>query len=328
MRFEQCINYFQEWAHRRYSARTTEIYIGHLRRFAIFIEDKDIESIRHFDDLMAYIRHLERKGMNDSTINLAMVALRQLWKAMYALERQLDIRLPFMTDMIPIKSGVVARSHQPIEAAEFDKLLIAVQESSISPFMRLRDLVIFRLLYDTGVRISELTALDVSSLDLERRSAKVITRKRRDPNRFRETYWTLDTHYLLLHYLERRTEFTADGPLFINAKDRGRLTPRSIERILKGHLKQAGIDPSRFSPHSFRHSVGKRAAENQMYPPLLQSLLGHRHPSSSQVYYNLQNEDLRREYHTKLGDMRSEKILSALSRKPAAKAKKSDSKPT
>jgi len=81
---------------------------------------------------------------------------------------------------------------------------------------------------------------------------------------------------------------------------------------LKLYLKAAGLDPSGVSPHSFRHSVGKRAAQSQMYPPLLQSLLGHRNPNSSQVYYNIQNEALRQEYHTKLGDMRTEKVLKAI----------------
>jgi site-specific recombinase XerD len=312
MRFDQCINYFEEWARRKYSARTTEIYIGHLRRFSTFINAKDIESVQHFEDVMGYIRHLERRGINDSTINLAMIALRQLWKAIYGLERQFGIQVPFLADMIPVKSGVVTKSHQPIDVDDFEKLLVAVQDSSAVPFMRLRDLTIFRMLYDTGVRISELTALDVSSLDLVRRSAKVITRKRRDAVKFRDTFWTLDTHFILLNYLEMRSTYTQDGPLFINLDDHGRISPRSIQRILKTYLKAAGIDPSRFSPHSFRHSVGKRAAAEQMYPPLLQALLGHRNTNSSVVYYNVQNESLRKEYHAKLGDMRPEKVYQAV----------------
>lgn len=321
MRFEQCIQYFHDWARQRYSARTAEIYIGHLRRFSSFIKNKSIEQIDLFDDILGYTRYLERHGINDSTINLAMIALRQLWKAMYGLERQFGIRLPFMVDMIAVKSGVVAKSHKPIEAADFEKLLSAIQASCMSPFIRLRDQLIFRMLYDTGVRVSELTSLDVTSLDLERRSAKVITRKRRDAIKFRETYWTFDTHHLLIHYLQSRTVLTHDGPLFINMDDHGRLSQRSIQRMLKGYLQQAGIDPSLFSPHSFRHSVGKRAAQSQMYPPLLQNLLGHRHVSSSQVYYNTSNEALRNEYHTKLGDLRTEKVLARLSEPAGPKLK-------
>lgn len=152
----------------------------------------------------------------------------------------------------------------------------------------------------------------MSNLDLSRRSAEVVTRKRVDHFKRREVYWTLESHLALLGYLDRRCELTNEDTLFLNVQDCERLTPRSIQRCLKGYLRKAGLDPSGVSPHSFRHSVGKRAAQSQMYPPLLQSLLGHRNPNSSQVYYNIQNESLRHEYHTKLGDMRPEKVLKAV----------------
>ena len=218
-----------------------------------------------------------------------------------------------MADMIPVKNLVVACSHRPIGEEQFAALIDAITDQvAVLPFIRARDLAIFRLLYDTGLRISELTALNVSSLDMVRRSATVVTRKRVDHLKEREVYWTIETHMALLDYLEHRRQLTATDALFINLHDRSRLSPRSIQRSLKDHLRRAGLDPSGISPHSFRHAVGKRAAANQMYPPLLQSFLGHRNPASSQVYYNLQNEALRHEYHTKLGDMRAEKVLRAV----------------
>jgi integrase len=143
--------------------------------------------------------------------------------------------------------------------------------------------------------------------------------KRVDRFKRREAYWTLETHMVLLEYLDRRQELTNGDQLFINVQDRRRLSSRSIQRCLKEYLRQTKVDPSGISPHSFRHSVGKRAAASQMYTPLLQSLLGHRNPNSSQVYYNIQNEALRREYHTKLGDLRTEKVLQALKNKPVPK---------
>ncbi|MBL0035821.1 MAG: site-specific integrase [Flavobacteriales bacterium] len=210
----------------------------------------------------------------------------------------------------------MARSHKPIGEVQYAALLEAIASSTALPFVRSRDLAIFTLLYDTGLRISELVALNVSSIDLARRSAEVVTRKRVDHFKHRETYWTIETHLVLLQYLDKRQELTSSDELFINLQGRDRLTVRSIQRNLKEYLRQAKLDPSGFSPHSFRHAVGKRAAASQMYPPLLQSLLGHRNPNSSQVYYNIQNEALRHEYHTKLGDMRTEKVLAQISNKP------------
>lgn len=316
MQLTRAIEYFTTWGNRKYSARTVELYVGHLRRFVDHIGDKPIEDVDLFDDVIAFARHLETTGHRDNTVNLAMTSLRQLWKAMFNLERQLDIRLKFMADMIPVKNLVVATSHRPMGDDDFDKLLQAIAgASSTQPFIRSRDLAIFSLLHDTGLRISELTALNVSSIDLFRRSAQVVTRKRVDHFKRRETYWTIETHMTLLDYLDRRKEMTTSDVLFINLQDRERLSPRSIQRNLKTYLKAAKLDPSGLSPHSFRHAVGMRAVETQMYPPLLQALLGHKNPNSSQVYYNVRNENLRHEYHAKLGDMRSEKVLSAISRK-------------
>lgn len=316
MQLTRTIEYFSQWGHRRYSARTLEVYVGHLRRFVDFIGNKSIEAVSLFDDVIAYARHLERTGMRDNSVNLAMTSLRQLWKAMYNLERQLGIRLPFMAEMIPVKQLVVAHSHRPISEKEFEALIGSIADhAGMMPFLKARDLATFRLLYDTGLRISELTALNVSSLDLIRRSATVVTRKRVDHFKQREAYWTIETHMALLDYLDHRQQLSSSDALFINLHDRTRLTPRSIQRSLKDHLRRGGMDPSGVSPHSFRHAVGKRAAASQMYPPLLQSLLGHRNPNSSQVYYNIQNEALRHEYHAKLGDLRSEKVLRALGEK-------------
>jgi site-specific recombinase XerD len=312
MELTRAIEYFASWGHHNYSKRTLELYVGHLRKFAVFIGDKDIEVVNLFDDVISYALHLERTGHRDNTVNLSMTSIRQLWRMLANLERQLGIRLPFLGAAIPVKKLVVAKSHRPICEEDFTSLMQTITESDAQPLIRARDLAVFALLHDTGLRISELTSLNVSNLDLSRRSAEVVTRKRVDHFKRREVYWTLETHIALLGYLDRRQELVNSDVLLINLSDRERLTPRSIQRSLKGYLRSAGLDPSGISPHSFRHSVGKRAAQSQMYPPLLQSLLGHRNPNSSQVYYNIQNESLRHEYHAKLGDMRTEKVYEKL----------------
>lgn len=124
-----------------------------------------------------------------------------------------------------------------------------------------------------------------------------------------------------MHYLERRSEVTNSDVLFLNLPKYDRLTQRTIQRRLKDYLRYAKLDPAGVTPHSFRHAVGKRAAAAQMYPPHLQDLLGHRNPNSSKVYYNVTNEDLRQAYHTKIGDMQTDKLLARLSEQRVAKKK-------
>ena len=320
MEMSRAIEYFVQWGQRKYTNRTVEIYVGHLRRFLRYTGDKSIEEVHLFDDVIAYARKLEKGGASDNTVNLAMTALRQLWRAMFNLERQLKITVPFRPEMIPIKNLVVAKSHKPITEEQYESLLLAIESATgQQPFIRIRDRAMFALLHDTGLRVSELVDLDVKSLDMERRSVSVVTRKRTDRMKEREVYWTEETHMLMLRFLERRREWTNTEPLFFSVSHLERITTRSVQRSLKYYLRAAKIDPSSLSPHSFRHGVGRRAAAQQMYPPLLQAYLGHRNPNSSQVYYNVQNERLRHEYHTKLGDLRTEKVLKAVIERPVEK---------
>ena len=80
MELSRAIEYFSELGHRKYSSRTMEVYVGHLRQFVEFVGDKPIEEVHLFDDVIRYTRHLERTGLKDNTINLAMTGLRQLWR--------------------------------------------------------------------------------------------------------------------------------------------------------------------------------------------------------------------------------------------------------
>ncbi len=309
MTFPEAINFFIEWGRRRYANKTLEIYVGHLRRFEAFIGEKPIEELNMFEDVLKYARSLEVKGRSENTVNLAMTSIRQLWKVLKSVEKQLGFELLFSPEAIPIKTVTTSKSHQPIVEEDYIKLTEAIlNDASQQPFVRLRDMAIFQLLHDTGVRVSELTNLDITSLDLRRQSAEVVTRKRRDSAKFREVYWTHETHKTLLLYLDRRSDFSDGSALFINLKNFGRLSPRSIQRSLKHYLKEAGIDPTSLSPHSFRHGFGRRAAAKQMYPPYLQQYLGHRNANSSQVYYNVQNNSVRQEYHAKLGDLTLDKL--------------------
>lgn len=313
MKLTRAIEYFITLCHRKYSTQTIAVYMSHLRQFVAFVGDKPIEEVDLFKDVMAFSTHLEKTGHRDNTVNLAMTAIRQLWKAMYSLERQLDIRLKFMSDTIPVKKLVVAHSHRPIKDLDYEALMQVISNEPLTlPFLRARDLAVFSLLYDTGLRISELTALNVSDIDLERCSAEVVTRKRVDHLKKRETYWTLETNRVLIDYLNRRKEMTNTDVLFINLQDRQRLSTRSIQRTLKIYLKAANIDPRSITPHSFRHGVGMRAVASQMYPPHLQALLGHRNANSSQVYYNIHNENVRHEYHARIGDMRPQRLVEHL----------------
>lgn len=297
---DQAISKFLEWGERGYTPRTLELYREHLVRFQKFVKNKPIEKLRAIDDVVGYCRYLEKRSTADSTINLSMIALRQMWKTLIGLERELGVKLPFLWDAIPLRKGVIPKSHRAIRPEEHYKLLESI--GGTFSFVNARDTAVLNVLYHTGMRVSELTSLNISSIDLDDQSIKVITRKRRDHCKFRQVFFPREAKIALLTYLDIRKLYAGSDALFINLQQAERLTTRSVERMIKFYCDKAGLDPKLFRPHGYRHGWGMRAAQALMYPPHIQANLGHTNLNGSQTYFNLTNEALKKEYHSKMGD--------------------------
>lgn len=299
MTFDVAISKFLLWGGEQYQDRTIKLYVDHLHRFSKFIKNKLVEDVKLLDDVIGYKRYLKDRGIADTTINMSMTSLRQLWKALTAIEHELGIRMPFSWSAIPLKKGTMSVSHKPITSENFQKLITAMHAKN--SFILARDVSMFRLFYDCGMRASELTSLNIPQINIADCSLTIITRKRQDNVKYRQLFFTRETAKAVATYLDLREMYPTNDTLFINFKC-GRLTVRSIERNLKKYCTQAGIDPKNHRPHGFRHGWGMRAAKARMYHPYLQQALGHSNLNSSKVYLNIQNEDLRNEYHLKMGD--------------------------
>ena len=300
MKFSIAIEKFIRLSEGTYAPKTLEVYVLHMRKFQEFIGDKDIEEVKLFDDIIKWREILTGRQFTDGTINLAMISLRQLFKKILSVERELDIRLPFVWTAIPQQRVILPNSYKPIEQEDHLKLIKAI--GGMESFKMARDTAILQMLYDTGVRVSELTALDVSSLDLVEQSAQVVTRKRRDKVKKRVVFWTRETAIALGTYLDMRQHAVTGVALFVNMINGRRLTPRAIQRMMKEYAETAGLDPTLFKPHGYRHGLGMRSAGAEMYPPVLSDLLGHTSVQSTKFYYNLKNPMRQKEYHDKVGD--------------------------
>lgn len=301
MTFNEAIDKFTIWGGEDYRDQTLKLYVDHLRRFSRFIDNKPVEEVSLFNDVLAYKKYAKDNGWKDTTINMAMTAIRQFWKALTTLERELGIEIPFAWSIIPLKKGVVSESHMPITADSFQKLMTFMNAKS--SFVLARDISMFRLFYDCGMRASELTSLNIIDVRIADCSLTIVTRKRRDNVKHRQLFFTRETAKALAAYLDLRELYLSSDALFISMKCK-RCTVRNIERGLKKYCVQAGIDPKTHRPHGFRHGWGMRAAKAKMYPPYIQQSLGHESLNSSKVYLNIQDDDLRDEYHLKMGDNR------------------------
>lgn len=161
----------------------------------------------------------------------------------------------------------------------------------------LRDLAILEVLYSCGIRVSELEALDISSVDFEGRLVTVIGKG----NRERIVPIGRIALKAVRDYLEATRGLrkghgydSRDAPLFINFRG-GRLSGRSIGRIIKRYATESGLNPE-ISPHSMRHTFATHLLDGGADLRAVQELLGHASLSTTQKYTHVSLDRLMEVY--------------------------------
>jgi integrase/recombinase XerC len=164
----------------------------------------------------------------------------------------------------------------------------------------LRDQAILETLYSAGLRVSELTGLNLGDLDLEGGTALVRGKGRRE----RLALLGEPAAAALKKWLSVRDSVgqsddapTAPGKrdaVFLNKRG-GRLTTRSVGRLLAKYLALTGLD-LRASPHSLRHSFATHLLDNGADIRAVQELLGHRSLTTTQVYTHVNTQRMQESY--------------------------------
>jgi len=301
MKLSQARENFTKWACGELSATSIEVYEFYISLFIEWCGNKRVPEVGLFEHILEFRKHLEDTGKKDSTINLAMIAFRQFFKL---LENTGNGDFDFSWTAIPYKSSVENDSYNPIKLQQQTKLVNeAIKKGG---FVGKRDESLLRLFWSTGMRVSEMAALNVRSVNLpDEQSVTAITKKRRDNVEKRTLPFTKYCKKAMQEYLELRNDFGGQA-LWVSTRGSNsgsRLSVRAIQRRITVYCKQADkLDHKNISPHSFRHALGQRGANAKMDNVMLSSLLGHSSPQGSDVYYNLRNPEVQKEYHDKIGD--------------------------
>jgi len=167
-----------------------------------------------------------------------------------------------------------------------DEATALLERGHSSTLLALRDRAILELLYSSGLRVSELTGLNVGGLDLREQLVRVLGKGRKE----RIVPVGRKAREALSVYLEARGAVADDQPLFINHRG-GRLTPRSVQRHLKVHLLKAGVLKD-ISPHALRHSFATHLLDGGADLRAIQELLGHASLSTTQRYTQVSVDQL------------------------------------
>ena len=171
-----------------------------------------------------------------------------------------------------------------ITAEQANNLVDAVGRDGLA-----RDRVIFELLYGCGLRVAELVGLDLEDIDWSERWLRVQGKGRKE----RQVPFGAKAAEALERYLESRAGYNSPA-LLLNHRG-ARLTPRSVERIVKRYAVLFSGDPS-LHPHSFRHAYATHLLTDGADLRAIQELLGHASLSTTQKYTQLSLKDLMQVY--------------------------------
>jgi integrase/recombinase XerC len=169
-----------------------------------------------------------------------------------------------------------------------------LETPQLSTPLGLRDRAILETLYSAGLRVSELTGLNLADVDLDSGLATVRGKGKRE----RLALFGPQALAAVKNWLDRRESVTARARLqhaiFLN-KNGTRLTTRSVGRLLEKYLSLSGLDP-RTSPHTLRHSFATHMLDRGADIRSVQELLGHRSLSTTQIYTHVTTNRLKDGY--------------------------------
>ncbi len=163
-------------------------------------------------------------------------------------------------------------------------------------FVSARLRCLLEMLYASGLRVSELTGMDLQDLFIEARLLRVLGKGRKE----RMVPFHAEAQAILGSYLAFREAFLAEHhlpptpALFLNQRG-GRLTPTSVRTFLAREVDRAALQ-HRVSPHALRHSFATHLLSRGMDLRTIQELLGHASLSTTQRYTHLELEHLQRTY--------------------------------
>jgi len=270
---------------RNVSPHTHKAYRTDLELFMGFVRaeqagEADVEAVTHLT-VRRYLATLHRE-LRKTTSGRKLAAIRSFFKY---LAREGKVRKnPAELVSTPKKEKKV-----PFHL-DIDEVTTLVTAPGGTDLLSLRDRAILETLYSSGLRVSELTGLDVGGVDLEQGMVRVLGKGGK------ERIVPLGSHAAsaLSDYLAARNQPPLDAPLMLNARG-GRLTSRSVGRIVDRHiLKLAAM--KKVSPHTLRHTFATHLLEGGADLRAIQELLGHASLSTTQKYTHVSIDRLMEVY--------------------------------
>lgn len=306
--FEEALIKYLEYCEidKNLSQNTIKMYDFYLHDFSEWAKsylDKEKIKLNEIDQelIKKYRVNLNRRISSKSneefkrtTQNTFLIALRAFLRYL-VVEEDLEV--------LPPEQIILGKAEANLpKVLNNDQLSRLFEVQNLSRRSGIRDRTILETLFSTGLRVSELVSLNVDDIDLESGEFTVIGKGRK----VRTVYLSDRAKKWLKRYLHSRQDNFV--PLFIRYSgkkmDKGdyegeslRLTPRSVQRLVKKYITRAGITVDA-TPHTLRHTFATGLLKEGANLRSVQELLGHSNLSTTQIYTHVTNQQLK-EAHQK-----------------------------
>jgi len=319
---DQFINYLR--AERHFSTHTARCYAADLEQFCVFLADPDAEpppgpapnAVKgsngypnrklspplspHLieernrrllavdtDLVRLFMSKLRDRNYCKSTVARKLATLRSFYK--FVVRREYTGSNPVTPIRTPKQEK---RLPKFLDVEQIEKLFSNCDTTTL---LGARDRAILEMLYSTGIRVSELVALNIADIDLGSSVIRVRGKGKKErvipigPGAVKAVI-----HYLDLRRSSLQTAKHDPDALFIN-KHGQRLSTRSVRRKLDKYLLEAGLDLS-VSPHTLRHSFATHMLQRGADLRSVQEMLGHQSLSTTQIYTHMTSENVKHTY--------------------------------
>ena len=271
------------------STHTISNYMKDIDQFITFLKRETIQSFHEvtYLKIRSYLAELQKNEYAKRSVTRKLSALRSLYA--YLLREEHIQSNPFQLIRTP---KVDKKLPKFMYVEEMEELL---RLPDVTSGLGQRDLAILESLYASGMRVSELVGLNMSSIEMELGVALVFGKGAK------ERYVPLGDHAIvaLKQYIQGgRAQVLSDSTLdalFLNARG-GRLTDRSVRRVVDKYVSQLSRTMD-ISPHTLRHSFATHMLEAGADLRTVQELLGHVNLSTTQIYTHITKDHLQTIYN-------------------------------
>lgn len=272
---------------RNYSKHTLKAYIADIKEFGLVLKDMGLISadngeidFAHMDEtpIRTFISRLYGKNKRVS-ISRKLASIRTFYEFLI---RNGTIKSN-PAKLVPTPKG---EKRLPTFLT-VDEVVKLVETPGSENVYESRDRAILELLYSCGLRVSELVGINLNNLDLISMSVKVLGKG----NKERMVPLGSKASAAIKTYLSQRLDLKPeDDYLFVNSRG-GRLSTRSIDRIIKKYAAISGI-PKNISPHVLRHTFATHLLGGGADLRAIQEMLGHKSLSTTQRYTHISIEKI------------------------------------